>query len=234
MAAREGSPAADTLSGVAAGPVRPEHSGARAARACQPPSRTGSNPARARLSPAAQPPKSAPLHYHTLPYIPAQICTPSRPAARGTRGPPARLAAHRPAAAGTRSPPTRPARRPALSLPPRRAPSTQCGMACRGGKPPTRALEGGSSPAASCPLRAYTPIPPYARVWVCVRGCVGVCMPVHMHMCATHRLLEWARRLFLLRHGVPSHTQHNRCRRPHCRAMRPFLAPRIRHIYMEK
>ena len=153
----------------------------------------------------------------------AQICTPpAHPAARSPR----------PLAPAPR--PHGPPRRPALSLLPRRAPSTQARLARGGHARPALAQEGGSSPAPAAPTRAYTPIPPYTRVWVCVRGCVGVHVSVHMHTCATHGLPERARRLFLLRHGTPPYTQHNCCRRLHCRAMRPFLAPRIRHIYMEK
>ena len=127
-----------------------------------------------------------------------------------------------------------PPRRPALSLPPRRAPSTQARLARGVHARPALAQEGGSSPAPAAPTRAYTPIPPYTRVWVCVRGCAGVHMSVHMHTYATHGLPERARRLFLLWYSTPPYTQHNRCRRPRRRAMRLFLAPRIRHIYMEK
>ena len=167
------------------------------------------------------------------PPMPKSAPPPARPPAGPEVLPPAQPpAAPRPPAPAPR--PHGPPQRPALSLPPRRAPSTQARLARGGHARPVLAWEGGSSPAPAAPTRAYTPIPPYTRVWVCVRGCAGVHVPVHMHTCATHRLPERARRLFLLRYGVPSHPQHNRCRRPRRRAMRPFLAPRIRHIYMEK
>lgn len=164
-------------------------------------------------------PKSAPLP-SARPRGPGSSRPPSRPQSRGRRHPlPARTA--------------RPGGRPSLCCP-AGPPPPRRGWRVGGHARPALAQEGGSSPAPAAPTRAYTPIPPYTRVWACVRGCVGVCVPVHMHTRATHGLLERARRLFLLRHSVPSHPQHNRCKWPRRRAMRLFLAPRIRHIYMEK
>lgn len=142
----------------------------------------------------------------------AQICTlpPGRPRGPGSFRPPSRpqprgrwhpLSAHA----------ARPSGRPSLCRPAGPPPPSAGWRAGVAGLPAC-ALEGGSSPAASCPLRAYTPIPPYTRVWVCVRGCAGVHVPVHMHTYATHGLPERARRLFLLRHSTPPYPQHNRCR----------------------
>ena len=192
--------------------VGPRNSKKRGAGGLQPP--WGHGPP---MPKSAPPPKSAPL-----------------PPARGVWGPPARPAAHSPAAASTHSPPARPAPAAGSLCRPAGPPPPSAGWRAGVAGLPACVLEGGSSPAPAAPTRAYTPIPPYTRVWVCVRGCVGVHVSVHMHTYATHRLPEQAQRLFLLQHNTPPYPQHNRCRRPHCRAMRLFLAPRIRHISMEK
>lgn len=160
--------------------------------------------------------------------LPAWARPATRPRGPGSSRPPSRP---QPRGRWHRSPPARPAPAagPLSAAPPGPLHPGEAGA--RGARSAGARAGGGFESRPGCPYaRVYPHTPIYARMgvyaWVCGR--------VHMHTYATHGLPERPRRLFLLRRGVPSHPQHNRCRRPRRRAMRLFLAPRIRHIYMEK
>lgn len=95
------------------------------------------------------------------------------------------------------------------------------------------------SPPAGRPPRPARPaalarVPPYTPIYARIRGFGALYERVYMQHISRIAIFSHSMCCSLLWFHIQSIPQHNCCRRPHRRAMRPFLAPRIRHIYMEK
>ena len=92
-----------------------------------------------------------------------------------------------------------------------------------------------SPPAARPPRPApLARVPPYTPIYARIRGFGALYERVYMQHISSMTLASHSMCCDVSWFHIPSHPQHNCCKRSHHRAMRLFLAPRIRHIYMEK